>query len=273
MTCNAHFIVLFKSQRNRLDRWHLGAIERGSHNEHSLDWHDGLIISMGYIGNDQIYMFTEREIFLYSITQHRKLDSRILPRGNDDGIEISHFPNEYQRGIGTVFRKYAYHIYSNRNSHWTLSKNNLLENFSHVHDYDLTRMFPDVSRFIHLSVNEKTIQFLVQMEDSSYAVVFCSTNDCIINDSMVPVTLIGAKQPLTIYSAYISSIKREVFFINDPSIDILHLITLEKYLHSYPVLAHAICYVADKDELMIVTNNSICSVNFNELNSFFSSDL
>jgi len=207
MTCSPQYIVLFQSPCNRLDRWQLGAIERRTHNEHSLDWHDGLIISMGYIGLDNIYMFTEREFSIYSILKRRKLDSRMLPHGNDDAFQIS----KYQRGIGTVFNKYMYHIYLNRTSRWALSKNNL-DNLSHMHDYDLTRMFPDVTRFIHLCVNEKTINFLVQMDDLSYAVVFCLTNDCLVNDSMSPIILTGAKQPLTIYSAYINSLKCEIFF-------------------------------------------------------------
>src|SRR5207237_155680 len=162
--------IIFKSPRNRLDRWHLGAIERGTHIEQSLDWHDGLIISMGYIQNNNIYMFTEREFFIYSILQRRKLNSRMLPHGNDDGYEI--------------------------------------------------------------------INFLVQMDDLSYGVVFCSTNDCSKNDSISSIILIGAKQPLTISSAYIHSLKRDIFFINDPSIDILHIITIEKYLQSYSITAH-----------------------------------
>jgi hypothetical protein len=270
MTCSTKYIVLFKSQRNRLDRWHLGAIERGSHNEHSLDWHDGLIISMGYIGNNQIYMFTEREFFIYSLLDRRKLNTRILPHGNDDGFEINNSSsNQYQRGIGTVFNKFMYHIYLNRKSRWTLSKNSL-EKLVHIYDYDLTRLFPDVLSFIHLCVNEKRINFLVQMNDLSYAVVFCSTNDRTINECISQIILSGAKQPLTIYSGFMQSLKQEVFFINDPSNDILHILTIENYLQSYSITAHAICYVEDKNELMIVTNNSISSINLNEQNLVFS---
>jgi len=264
MTCNPKYIVLFKSQLNRLDRWHLGAIERGSQSEHSLEWHDGLIISMGYIQNNNIYMFTEREFFIYSISNRRKLQTRILPHGNDDGFEINNLSsNDYQRGIGTVDNKYMYHIYLNRSCHWTLSITSL-DTLSHIYDYDLTRIFPDVLRFIHLCISEKTKNFLVQMNDLSYAVVFY-----LANKSISSIILPNAKQPLTIYSAYIQSLKCEVFFINDPSNDILHILTIEQYLKSYhPITIHAMCYVADKHELMIVTNNCISSINLNQRNIF-----
>jgi hypothetical protein len=270
MACNAQYIILFKSQLNRLDRWHLGVIERRTHIEHSLDWHDGLIISMGYIEKNLIYIFTEREVFIYSVNQRRKLDSRILPRGNDDGSDLNNLSdNESQRGIGTAYDKYIYHIYLNRNSRWTLSKT-LLEKLVHVCDYDLTRLFPDVERFIHLCINDKTMNFLVQMNDSSYAVVFCSTDDCITYAHLPPIILPNAHKPLTISSAYIKYFNNYIFFINDPSNNMLHILSPKAYLQSYSMPVHAMCYVADKHELLIVTNNSISSINLNEENLFFS---
>ena len=150
MTCNNQYIIIFKSQLNRLDRWNFGAIERRSHIEHDLDWHDGLIISMGYIRDNIIYMFTEREFIMYSMNNHRKIDTRILARGNDDGSETSGHPyDEPQRGIGTVYGKFIYHIYLNRNSNWTLTKISL-DKLAHMGDLDLTLKFPDVHRFIHI---------------------------------------------------------------------------------------------------------------------------
>jgi hypothetical protein len=271
MACSAQYIVLFKSQWNRLDRWQLGAIERRHHNGHSLDWHDGLIISMGYIDKkNSIYMFTERDISIYSLFHRRKVRSHMLPRGNDDGSEINNVSyNESQRGIGTVYDESIYHIYLNRNARWTLSKNSY-DTYSHIHDKDLTRIFPDVERFIHLCVNDKTINFLVQMNDSSYAVVFCSKTDYTTNEYRSPIILPHAQKPLTISSAYITCLHRYLFFINDPSIDTLHILTTEEYLESCFITAHALCYVADKHELMVVTDSSISSINLNEENPFFS---
>jgi hypothetical protein len=269
MTCNTQYIILFKSQIKRLDRWDFGAIERRSHIEHNLDWHDGLIISMGYMGNNIIYMFTEREFFMYSLNNFRKIKTLILAHGNDDGSETSSHPyDEPQRAIGTAYDKYMYHIYLNRKSNWILSRN-LIDTLARVGNYDLTLRFPEVQRFIHICVNDQTINFLVQMNDSSYAVVFCSLNDC-VPFPMPPIILYKAQHPLTIYSAFIKPLKKYFFFINDPSIDIMHILTQEGYLQSYSVNAHAISYIADSQELMVVTNNSISSINLNEQNLSFS---
>ncbi|CAF4614316.1 unnamed protein product, partial [Rotaria sp. Silwood2] len=269
IACDAKYIVCFKSQLNRLDKWQLGAIERGFHKEYSLDWHDGLIISMGSITNGRIYMFTEREFYIYSVNQRRKLHTRMLPRGDDDGLEVNHPRyNEFYRGIGTVYNEHMYHIYLNRNSRWTLSKN-IVENLTHIYDYDLTSIFPDVKRFIHICVNENTINILVQMNDSSYGVVFCPTNGQITNDKLQSIILPRAEQPLTICSAFIKTLNQYIFFINDPSHDILHILSIEQYLTSYSVDCYAICYVANKHELIIVTNTSISSINLNQSNLFF----
>ena len=267
IACTTQNIVRFKSELKRLDRWHLGVIERRTHKEYSLDWHDGLIISMGPIENDRIYMFTEREVFIYSLNQRRKLDSRILPRGEDDGLEIdlSRY-NNFQRGIGTVYNNNIYHIYLNRNSCWTLSKNSL-DKLIHLHDYNLTDIFPDVDHFIHLCVNDRTISFLVQMYDSSYCVVFCSVKNP-TNRSQSPITLPRAKKPLTICSAFIESLNQYIFFINDPPIETLHILNTSEYMQSYSIDAHAICYVESRRELIIVTSNSISSISLIDKNIF-----
>ena len=263
MACSYQYIVLFKSQRNRLDLWHLGAIERGTQAEQKLEWHDGLIISMGCINNDFIYMFTEREFVIYCISEQRRRTSRILPRGNDDEWNTS--TTEYYRGIGTIDGKFWYHMYSNRSNHWTLSKTTLDTTLTHCGDIDLTLFFPDVKRFIYLSVMDKITFFLVQMTDSNYAVVSYSTT-YVTNP---PVILIGAKQPLTIYSAYNQSLKQHLCFINDPSVDTLHVVTKDRYLQSCPIVAYAINYHAEKNELMIVANNLISSINLNQVNCIF----
>ncbi|CAF1368181.1 unnamed protein product [Rotaria sordida] len=140
-----------------------------------------------------------------------------------------------------------YHIYLNRNGRWTLSKN-ILEKLVHMHDFDLTNRFPDIRRFIYLCVNEKTINFLVQMDNLSYGVVFCSvTNDCITNEKLKLklIELPRAQQLLTIYSAFIKSLNQDFFL----------LMIFDCY---------AIYYVADNHELIIVTNNSISSINLNQ---------
>lgn len=220
---------------------------------------------MGSISNNDIYMFTEGEFFIYSLIQRRKLNSRMLKHGNVDGYEVNNSSSyEYQRGIGTVHDNMYYHIYLNRNSRWALSRTDL-NTFTGTNDIDLDRISSNLLRFIHLCVSEKTMNYLVKTDDSSYAVIFSSKIDHTFLSSII---LPNAQQPLTICSAFIKSLKCEVFFINDPSIDILHILTIDRYLKSYSIVAHAICYVPEKHELMIVTNNSICSINLNDQNLF-----
>ncbi|CAF3328823.1 unnamed protein product [Rotaria socialis] len=265
LTCNAKYIVLYKGLLNRVDNWHLGVVERGVQKEYPLNWHDGLIISMGWIINDDIYMFTEREFFIYSIGLRIKLNSRMLPRSDDDEPET----NYSHRGIGAVYDKYIYHIYTNRSCHWTLTHYSR-EKFVSLNDYDLTMLFPDVERFIHFCVNDKTMNFLVQMNDASYGVVFCWTNNFKTNEKMPAIRFPIARNPLTICSAFIQCLNQYIIFVNDPSINILHILSTEKYLQAYREECHAMCHVAVKNEIILLTNNSISSINLNQSNSFFS---
>ncbi|CAF2148630.1 unnamed protein product [Rotaria magnacalcarata] len=265
LTCNAKYIVLYKGSLNRVDSWHLGVVERGVQKEYPLTWHEGLIISMGWIINDDIYMFTEREVFIYSIARRIKLDSRMLPRSDDDEPET----NYSHRGIGAVYDKYIYHIYTNRSCHWTLT-HYLREKLVSLTDYDLTILFPDVERFIHFCVNDITMNFLVQMNDESYGVVFCGTNNFKTNEKMPAIRFPRAQKPLTICSAFIRCLNQYIIFVNDPSIDILHILSTEKYLQAYRQDCHAMCHVGFKNEIILLTNNSISSINLNQSNSFFS---
>lgn len=251
-------IVLFKCQRNRLDRWHLAMTQRGTGNAAKLPWHGGLLISMGFTSDRRLYMFTEREFVVYALPDFKKVEARILPRGNDNDCDVSVLPYPAsQRGIGTVHDKHMYHIYLNRTSHWTMSVNKL-EAVVHLHDRDLTHLFPDVDRFIHLCVNDKFISFLVQMLDLTYAVVFCAVRDYSRREYPHAVTLVNANQPLTICST-----NQSQFYINDPSIDVVHVIGTTGYLYYHSVKAHAICQVIGRSELLVVTDNTICTIDIN----------
>ncbi|CAF1132470.1 unnamed protein product [Adineta ricciae] len=263
MTCTTNDIILFKCQCNRLDRWRLDLIERRTHSTAKLEWHDGLIISMGSIDKQQIYMFTEKAFHTFYIRSDRRGISRILPRGNDDGSDIGNYSySSPERGIGIVHEKHMYHIFLNRKSRWTLSKN-LLDTVAHLYNYDLALLFPDVERFIQFCITDRTMNFLVQLSNSSYAVVFCSANECSVIDSLQPIILPNAHQPLTICPVFISSINEYHFYINDPSTDTLHVINTDRYLYQHQVKAYAICYVRENQELLIVTENSISSIDIN----------
>lgn len=271
VACSSQNIICFKNQFNRLDTWKLGVIERVRQVEYPIDWHDGLIISMGVAPNNQIYIFTELEFSVYSITERRKIVTRILKQGDIETLEPScSRKGEFQRGIGTMFNKYLYHIYKNRNDRWTLSRFNKEKDYGHMYDYDLTERFPDVWRFIHLCVNENTINFLVQMNDLSYGVVFCSTNDCKVNDKANFIPLLNAKNPLTICSALVKCLSQDILFVNDPSINILHILSTKAYLESYQIYCYAINCILNQSELVIVTNDSISSISLNRSTPFFS---
>ena len=270
MACSARHIVLFKSELKRVDRWHLGSIERGTGVQHNLTWHEGLIISMGYIGSNIIYMFTEREFLQYSIVRGRVLNSRILPRGSEERAETASHPyDEPQRGIGTIHDGFVYHIYLNQNDQWTLSKSTL-DTLSLTMTYNLTELFPDVQRFIHICANVRTLNFLVQLEDSSYALAFRSLNSCTPIEGMPTVPLPQAMNPLTVCSIWIECLKRHVYFINDPSAETLHILDGHQYLLGYSVAAYAICVVEEKQDLMVLTAQSICSMDLPVNVGFFS---
>lgn len=260
MACNYNQIIFFKNQRNRLDQWQLGVIERAVQTERALPWHDGLIISMGCIENDLIYMFTEHEFYLYSISQQRKRQSRILTHGKNDDNENTHSSSVYQqRGIGTVDDKYWYHLYYNRSSNWILSKTTL-DRFVHFNDTDLTHFYPDVQYFLHFCAHDKRLYFLVQNVDLSYAVISYP-----VRDSSPSILLLNAQKPLTIFAGFSQSLNAHLFFVNDPSANILHIILNERYLRSYPLRAYAMCYLAEKNELLLATDQSIQSMNLDKL--------
>lgn len=259
MACSYQHIVFFKSQRNRIDQWQLGVFERGIQTQKILPWHDGLIISMGFVRKDQIYMFTEREFSMYSIPQERKFHTRILRHGNNDDYEYVHSSTDYHRGIGTVDAKHWYHIYFNRSSNWILSKNTLQDS-THIYEKDLTRLYPDVQRFIHLCIHNEHIYFLVQNTDSSYAVISHPPQD-----TLSPIVLHNAQKPLTIFAGYSQTLNTHLFFVNDPSANILHIFTNDRYLQSYTLMAYAMCYLEEKNELLLATDQSICSINLNKL--------
>lgn len=262
MAATSQNIVTFKSQFGRVDRWQLGLITRLNQQTQTLAWNDGLIISMGFIDKSLLYIFTEREFFQFNPEQNKKVQSRMLPRGNDDD-EHETSENSYeniQRGIGTVYDGFTYHFYSNRKSNWVLSKSKL-DRLVHIFDYPVSQGIDDVHRWIHFNVNRQSINFLVELDDGKFAVIFCSLND-VREQKRISFT---AEQPLKICSAFISQLDTYVYFVNDRSKREIHILTRDSYLESYPVNAHAIYYVEDKNQLLIVSDKMIFAMNFNTL--------
>ena len=268
LACNPRLLLIFESPSNRQHRWKLGLIERVSQNQQNLQWHDGLIMSMGYIHKQEMYLFTQREMITYNVTRNHVTDSRTLPSGSVDDYEGTLHPYENaHRGIGTYHDGYIYHLYFNPTCHWLLSKTKF-EQKSHVADFNLSQKIPDVQRVLHVNVNDETMNFLVQLTEHSYAVVFCSLNDCTPRSSLPAIELKNAVRPLRLYSAKIQTTGRYVFFVNDPSAGLLHILDSTAYLDSFRITAHAIYYEPEKQELIMATDNAICSMNFNEEDYF-----
>jgi len=266
MTCNEKCIIIFQSQSDRLIRWYSIIIERSNPTERDSKWHNLLIKSIGFIDINRIYLFTDREFIIYSSDLSSKLRSCILLTDNNHNSEYK----DIQRGLnGIVHDKYIYHIYLNIECHWILSIFDV-ETINHICDRDLTEIFPDIKRFIHICITDRTINFLVKMESSHYAVMFCSNT---INSKIElkrTILLSYAENPLTICPVYIHYIQKYIFFVNDPSIKIIHILSNEKYLQSYSIIAYTLCYIEENHELILTSNDGIYSININEQQNFFS---
>ncbi|CAF0907236.1 unnamed protein product [Rotaria sordida] len=266
MTCNTDYIILCRNRSNQLFSWYLSAIDRSNLQEQRLDWHDHLINSIGFINKNHLYIFSEHYFIIYSLESNSQTHSLILP--NDNNNHNSEL-NDQKYCIGTIYDKYIYYIYLNIKHEWILSIFEF-ETKNHLYDYNLTENFPKVKRFIHICVNNKNICFLVEMDGSQYAVVFCSYNNHLIKSLKEQISLFYAGNPLTICSIYISYIQKYIFFINDPSAKIIHIITNEKYLQSYSIIAHAFYYINESQELILTSNDGIYSIDIHEQMKFFS---
>jgi hypothetical protein len=264
MTCTRDFIILFKKQSDRLIRWNLSAIQRSDRVEYDLNWRDPLIISIGPINKNHIYIFTEHEFIIYSLNSFSQVKSWTLSNGDQANLEY----RDIKRGIGIVHDNYIYHLSINNKFHQILSHYEL-ETMNHLGDYNLTEIFPDVKRFIHICINDKTIGFLVEMDGLQYAVIFCSKNR-LTNESRRLIQLSYAGNPLTICSVYMHYLQKYIFFINDPSAKIIHILTNEKYLQSYSITPYTLCYIEENHELIFTSNDGIYSIKLNEHESFFS---
>jgi hypothetical protein len=265
MACTSDHIVLFKREFARIDRWQLGSILRNHSTTFEHDWHDGPIVSMGCVDCNTIYLFTEREFFLYNHVKREKCDTRILPQGGENGIDFNNHPcGNNQRRCSTIHCEYIYHIYMKPSSNWTMYKM-LLKSRAHVNNYNLTKLMPSVQRFIDIHVNIETINFLVECDDGSFTVIFSSLANCEPCHSLPPIILKNAQHPLTITSVYINKFQTYIFFVNDPSANILHIFDKSHYIHSYQICAHAMSYVADEYQLLIATNRTIVAMDFNQL--------
>jgi hypothetical protein len=266
MACNQNSIILLRSQANRLARWHSIIFDRSNSKEKDCKWHNLLIKSIGFINKTHIYIFTEREFLIYSSDLSSKHNSRILLNANNYNSEY----NNIHLGFGgTVHNQYIYHLYLNIKDHWILSILEL-ETINHISDHDLTENFSNIKRLIDICINDRIMSFLVEMDGSQYAVIFCTNTINTKFELKRLIQLSYAGNPCRICSIYIPSIRKDIYFINDPSEKIIHLLTQEKYLQSYSIIAHTLCYVEDNQELILASNDGLYSIHINEQLNFFS---
>jgi hypothetical protein len=241
-------------------------IDRSNPIERDSKLHNLFIKSIGFIDKDNIYIFTEREFLIYSSDFLSKHYSCILL--NDHNYN-SEYNNVHLGFGGIVHEKYIYHIYLSTKDRWILS---ILERptIKHLYDHDLTEIFPDVKRFIHISIHDRTISFLVEMDGRQYAVMFCSNTIHSKMEFKRLIYLSYAENPLTICPVYIPYIQKYLFFVNDPSAKIIHILTNERYLQSYSIMAYTLCYIEENQELIFTSTDGIYAIHINEQQNFFS---
>lgn len=261
MICDEESIVLLRSQSERLQRWCSIIYERSNLNRPVTKWHNFIFKSMGFIDQNRIYIFTDREFLVYSIDFSSKLHSCILLNHQNyhshyDSIDLGHG--------GTVYENSIYHIYRNLDQDWILSVLTL-NTIRHVFDHNLSRLLPNLTHVIHLSINTRWISILVCIDHRQYAVMFCTYNSLSRMELKKCIGLSYAENPQSI-----CSIGHDIYLINDPSAKVLHLLTSDKYLQSYSLIAHCLYYMEESNEIVFVGNDGIYSISINEHLHFFS---
>ena len=267
MICNQQRIILLRNQMDRLQRWYSIIYERSNPPIQLVsEWHTFPFKSIGFTDHNQIYIFTDREFLIYSIDLSSRLHSCILL--NDQNYHA--YCHNIDLGYGgTVYGNRIYHIYRTLDQHWILS---VLEfpTTTHLIDHDLTLILPSLTRIVNLSINARLISFLVLINEYKYAVLFC-THDTSLKIHLKKLIHLSYEQnPRSICSIYCPSMNKDIYFINDPSAKIIHLLTADKYLQSYTLMAHALYYIEQNDELLFVANDGIYSIAINEHQEFFS---
>ena len=261
MTANADYIVLGKSQSVRLDRRILTVIDRSNHKEHLLRWKDVFIVSIGFLDREKFYLFTEQHLITFSLDSFAQSNSFPLP--------VKQMTHSFSCVTGLVHGNHLYYIHRNDQSRWILSMVDY-GRFAWIRDYDLTEIFPDVERYINLSIDGQTLQFLVELQGSRYFVNFAAFDPFGALKSKGCVLLIYAMKPSGICTISVPTSKKSLIVVNDSSAGIFHLLTTERYLQSYQFQSFAICHVAKRNELLVASTTDICSINLLTHENFFS---
>ena len=254
-------IILFQQSLISPENYHLGRIKRRSNDTSDLNWHDGAITSMNVINETLLSIYTNSLWFVYNFYTGDKSFQLLRKSGVDDTQTAENSDEKYRRGIGTVHQEFSYHLYLSRNDVWMLSKNRI-KTKANAGTFTLSSLIPNVQNFLDITVNDQAICFLVEIDDS-YAVIFCSLNTCQLDPKLKPIVLTDSTEPMKICSGYSNHCRQYFIFVNEPSKKILHILSFEEYLYSYPIDAYSMSYVHDTNELIFVSEKAICSLKFN----------
>ena len=266
MACSCDNILLCKNKLPKLDRCSLTIIERFNRTEHQIPWQDHFIISLGFINKVQFFTFTQYQLFLYSVDSLAKLHSFSLFKNN----YTSSISGQLQYCLaGTVYDQRAFYIHFNGQSHRVLSVVDC-ETWDPIRHFNLTEMFPDVQQFVYMAMTDDSIQFPIELNDSQYAVQVCSLDRSLSMQGERQIRLSYADKPSRICSVYFPNCRKRLLVINDPSAKVIHLLSREKYLQSYPLIAHALCYVGDNHELVLASDVDIGSISLHANDLLFS---
>ena len=256
MACSSKYIILCENTFPPLDQCSLTIIERFDRTEHRRPWPESMIIGVGCVNENQLFVFTQYQLMLYSMDSFEKLHVFSLFKDTCPSSSLEH----HQRCItGTVSDRRAFYIRISEQSDRVLSTVDC-DTWNLILRYDLNTIFPGVQQFVNFAVTADSIQFLVELPGSPYAVQVCSLDQSLSMKCEKLIRLFHADKPSQICSVYLPKFQKHRLVINDRSAKVLHLLSREKYLQSYAFVADALGYTADKNELIAFSNAGICSI-------------
>ena len=255
MACSSKYIILCKNTFPRLDQCSLAIIERFDRTEHRMPWQESMIIDVACVNEKQFFVFTQYELMLYSLDSFEKLHAFNIFK---DTCPYSSLDHPQRCLTEAVSDRRAFYIHLNEQSHRILSvvdcdtRNSMLR-------YDLNTMFPGAQQLVNFSVTADSIQFLVELPGSQYAVHVCSLGQSQSMKCEKLIRLSYADKSSQICPVYSPKFQKHHLVI-DRRKKVLDLLSREKYLQSYPFVDDALGYTDDKNELIAVSKEGICSI-------------
>jgi hypothetical protein len=261
MVCNEDYIVLVKREVHS-HRCTLSIVKRLDGTDHSFEYADGYLVSVGFLHRTSIFLLSQYTCYAYALDPFDQRES--FP------LALDHDSQRQGITVGTVFDEYLYQVHSNGEAfRWTLSVVNCLTG-EPIYVRDLTQDKPDIRHVQHIVRDAASIALLVTLVDSHCVVLFYSTTGPSFMEPASCVPLSNAEKPLSICPVFIHSIRTHVLFANDPAARRIHLLTRDRYLQSWPLVAHALGYIHETHELLFITDDDVRSIDLSRRQSFFS---